>query len=190
MILEEYLCSLRDAMISRGLVNTFHPFVEIIRRDERTFPAQYIGGGEYNQVHDFDTGGNGYVRQRGDMSVSLSRVSSFTACEDDNAVVVLNYPLRLVMGVPKDRLNDNAYSDHTLVFEVFDIVGTTYSASNIQDVSVQIRSADTDSLSIWAKEVTGFEYQMLFRLSYVAIDFDVQFTVNKSCLKDQCNGYY
>ena len=189
MILQEYLCALRDAMIDRGLVNTFHPYAELIQRDGITFPAQYTSGGEYNQVHDFDTGGNGYVRKRSSVSVSLDRSASFTACEDDNAIVNVTYPLRMVLGVPKSKLNDNAYSDDTLMFEVFDIVGTTYNVTNVQDTSVQVRSFDTDSLSIWSQEVRGFEYQMLFRLSYIAVDFDVTFTVSKSCLKDQCNGY-
>jgi hypothetical protein len=189
MILQEYLCALRDAIIERGMVNTFYPYCEQIERDGITFPAQYISGGEYKQVQDFDVNGNGYIRKRGSVSVALNRSSSFTACEDDNAIVNLTYPLRMVLGVPKANLRDDAYSDDLLMFEMFEIIGTTYNVTNVQDVSNQVRSFDTDSLTIWSQEVRGFDYQMHFRLSYIAVDFDVTFTVSKSCLKEQCNGY-
>lgn len=186
MILQEYLCSLRDALIDQGLVNTFHEFCEQIQRDGVTYPAYYDKGGEYVLVHDFDTNGNGYIRKRGTVSLQPSRETSFTACKDDNDYILMTYPLRLVMGVPKDKLNDNAYSDDQLFFNIADIIGTGYSVTNVQDTSVTLRSYNTDALSIWSQEVRGVDYQMLFRLSYISIDFDVTFTVRKSCLKEIC----
>lgn len=188
MILQEYLCGLRDAVIARGLVNEFHPYVEMIQRDGLTFPAEYIGQGDYKQVQNFDVGGSGYVRKRGSVPFSTSEVASFTACEDDNSINEITYPLRMVLGVPRTALGDNAFADDVLMYEMYSIVGTTYSVTNVQDVSVNLRSFDTDSLSIWPSEVRGFDYQMHFRLAYIAIDFDVVFTVSKDCLKQECYG--
>lgn len=190
MILKEYLCQLSQAIQEAGLVNTFHEYCELIQRDGVTYPAYYTSGGEYMLVHDFDSSGNGYIRKRGEVSLQPARAElQMTACSDGSSdMMTLSYPLRLVMGVPKSRLEDDAYSDDRLFYELFEILGTYYPVTDVQDQDIIIRSFDTDALSIWSKEVQGVDYQMLFRLSYISIDFDLTFTVSKACLKQSC-GY-
>jgi len=109
-------------------------------------------------------------------------------CTDDNEFLIVSYPLRAVIGVPKVLLGDNAYSDDRLFAEMVVIFGGSYTASNVQDAGTTIQSYSTDSLSIWRTEVQGVDYQMNFRLAYISIDFNLSFNVSKSCMPEVC-GY-
>jgi hypothetical protein len=188
MILQDVLCSIKDAVIGSGLVNKFYEYCEQIRRDERTFPAYYIGGGENIQVQDFEVNGAGYIRKRGGVPINDSPLPSVTAC-DDITLLQITYPMRMVLGVPKSKLDDSPFSDDRLFYEILPILDADYTATRVQSVDLNVRSYETDSLTIWSQEVKGFDYQMHFRLSYIAIDFDIVFTVQSDCIREVCYGY-
>lgn len=188
MMLEDILCQMKENLLETGYFNAFYEYCELIDRNEIIFPAQYVGGGEYKSVMDFDVNGSGYTRKRDKVYIRQStKYSAITSCEDDT-ILEITYPLRMVMGVPKVKLSDTAYSDDALFSEIAAVIGGSYSASRIIDVSTEILAYDTDSLSIWPTEVKGQAYQMNFRLSYIAIDFNLIITANQSCLAKIC-GY-
>lgn len=189
MILEDVLCTLKDRVTESGFVNQFYEYCELIERNSIIAPAYYMGGGEYKLVHDFDVNGAGYVRKTGTISIGIdNQKMNLVACAEDNAFLTINYPLRAVLGVPRNLLGDNAYSDDRLFAEMAVIFGGSYSATDVQDVGTVIRSYETDALNIWSQEVKNVDYQMNFKLSYIAIDFDLVFTVSKNCLPEVC-GY-
>ena len=187
MILQDVLCSVKDAVLASGLVNQFYEYCELKRRDDRVYPTYYIGGGEVQQVQDFDVNGSGYIRKRGGVSVTDSPLPSVTAC-DDITLLNITYPMRMVLGVPKAKLHDSAYSDDRLFYEILPILDADYTATSVQSVDINVRSYDTDALNIWSQEVKGFDYQMHFRLAYIAIDFDIVFTVQSNCIREVCYG--
>lgn len=189
MILQDVLCDLKERLLESGFINEFYEYCELIKRDERTFPAYYIGGGEYKLVYDFDVNGAGYVRRTDDVRIETDfQRDAMLSCSDDNEFLNITYPLRAVLGVPKTLLGDDAYSDDRLFSEMVVIFGGSYEAANVQDVSTRILSYNTDSLDIWSREVQGVDHQMNFRLSYILINFNLTFSVNKSCLPEVC-GY-
>jgi hypothetical protein len=97
--------------------------------------------------------------------------------------------MRMVLGVPKSNLDDSPFSDDRLFYEILPILDADYTATRVQSVDLNVRSYETDSLTIWSQEVKGFDYQMHFRLSYIAIDFDIVFTVQSDCIREVCYGY-
>lgn len=188
MILQEVLCTLRDRMLDSGYVNVFYDYCELVRRDGITFPAYYNGGGEYIQVQSFDVNGAGYCRKRGKVSITPSRaMQSMTSCENEG-YVEMRYPLRIVLGVPRSKVGDDGYADDALFYEVASLL-QGFTATSVQSVSVQVKSYDTDSLSIWPSEVQGMDYQMLFTLCYLSIDFDLVFVVDTACIDQLCSYY-
>lgn len=188
MILQDVLCSIKDALLSSGLVNKFYEYCELTRRDDRVYPTYYTGGGQVDQVQDFDVNGAGYIRKRGGVSIANSPLPSVTAC-DDITLLRISYPMRMVLGVPKSNLHDSPFSDDRLFYEILPILDADYTATSVQSVDLNVRSYDTDSLNIWSQEVKGFDYQMHFRLAYIAIDFDIVFTVQSDCIREVCYGY-
>jgi len=189
MMLEDVLCTLKDRILESGFVKQFYEYTELIQRGSIIAPGYYIGGGNYDLVYDFDVNGSGYVRKRGEVSIQLDAVkTSMLGCTDDNEFLIVSYPLRAVLGVPKVLLGDNSYSDDRLFAEMVVIFGGSYTASNVQDAGTTIQSYSTDSLSIWRTEVQGVDYQMNFRLAYISIDFNLSFNVSKSCMPEVC-GY-
>lgn len=188
MMLQDILCHMKEKLMATGYFNAFYEYSELVERNEIVFPAQYVGGGEYKSVMDFDVNGSGYTRKRDKVYMRQStKFSSVTSCDTDT-IVEMTFPLRMVVGVPKVKLSDTAYSDDALFSEVANVIGGTYSASRAIDVSTEILAYDTNSLSIWPTEVKGKPYQMNFRLSYIAVDFNLIITANQSCLAKIC-GY-
>lgn len=189
MILEDVLCDLKGLVMDTGLFNQFYEYTEMIERDGRTFPAYYTGGGQYTPVYNLDVNGSGYIRKRGSVSIGLnSNYSKITACIDKNALLDITYPLRAVMAVPKIKLHDNAYSDDTLFSELSVVFGSSFSALPASEVFVSILGYDTDSLSIFAQEAKNVDHQIHFTLSYIAIDFNLNFTIARDCMPQAC-GY-
>jgi len=188
MILEDVLCTLRTRLLDSGFIKEFYELTEMFTRGEVTAPGFYEGNGQYKHVHDFDINGAGYARKRGDVYIQLdASKGDMVACSSDD-FLILNYPMRAVIAVPKIHLGDNAYSDDRLFAEMAVIFAGDYSASRVQDISTSIQGYSTDALSIWKQEVSGIDYQMNPRLSYIAIDFNLTFSVTKSCLPEVC-GY-
>lgn len=188
MILEEVLCTLRDRLMETGYFNVFYEYCEQVQRADVTQPMYYLKGGQYKPVMDFDVNGAGYIRKNGKVSIRFNTsIPQVTSCADD-ALIDMSYPMRIVMGVPRTKLQDSAYSDDILFGEIMSVLGGSFSATNVSDTSISISDYDTDSLSIWPQEVKGMEYQMNFKLTYLAINFNIQFTLNQSCMVQAC-GY-
>lgn len=188
MILEEVLCSLRDRFMDTGYFNVFYEYCERVQRGKIIEPQYYQKGGQYKPVMDFDVNGAGYIRKNGKTQMRFnSQYPQITSCDDDS-IIDLSYPMRIVMGVPKNKLQDSAYSDDLLFSELISILGGSFSATNVIDTSVSILNYDTDSLTIWSEEVSGIDYQMNFKLTYLAIDINITFTLKQSCMAQAC-GY-
>lgn len=186
MILEQILCAVKDRLMSSGFFTQFYEYCSLVQDGTVTKPMYYIGKGEKVPVMDFDRNGSGYMRSTGPVRVSVN--TSFpevTACQDD-LIVDLVYPLRLVAAVPKEKLSDNAYSTDYLYYQIMGVLAANYNIPDVIDVRLSERSYTTDALTIWRSEVSGQDYQMLFSLAYLSIDFELKITAKKTCLIEDC----
>jgi hypothetical protein len=94
------------------------------------------------------------------------------------------------MTVPKSNLSDDAFSDDLLVQEIIALLSAaTPTNEGVRSIDYNVTNYDTDSLSIWKAEVSGMDYQMNFRFSYIAIDFTASVVVNPECLIRSCDAY-
>ena len=191
---EAIACDIREIVLSSGYVNTHFEWCELVRRGDVTYPAQYTNGGNYEQAFNNDVNGNSYLRKNGTVSFAKPPGKNgikLTSCGGDN-LVQMTLPLRLVMVVPKNKLEDNAFSDDLLVQDMTALLqgSVDLPESGAINMKYQVTGSDTDSLSIWSAEVKGVEYQMNFKYSYVAINFNVIAIINPNCLYRSCAYNY
>lgn len=192
-MVEAIACNIREIVLSSGYVNTHFEWCELVREGNVTYPAQYIGGGNYVQVLNNDVNGNSYLRKNGNVSFGKppgKGALKLTSCSGDT-MVQMTIPLRLVMVVPKDKLADDAFSDDLLVQDMTSLIqgSVDLPETGAHSIKYQVTGSDTDSLSIWSQEVKGAEYQMLFKYSYIAINFNAVAVLNPNCLYRTC-AYY
>lgn len=189
-MIREIACDIAAIVRSSGYVNEHFEYCELIKRDGVTYPAQYIGGGNYEQVLNHDVNGTSYLRRNGKVSYSGVSGSDNIRLQACGGVqfVTMKLPLRLVMVVPKVNLHDDAFSDDALVGEMIALLSGSVPVSifGVRDLTYNIVGSDIDALSIWKEEVKGVEYQMRFDYSYIAIDFNASAVINPSCLIQDC----
>jgi len=152
----------------------------------------------YIDVQNFDKNGIGYIRKTSNVRIELdTSVVKITSCQEDMlSYATMTYPLRLVVAIPKDKLEDSPLVDDILVADLMGALqGDYFSTANDMDatsVRLLINSYDTNSLSIWSSENKGviFDESVVYRFSYVAIDFNVQIKGKLTCLQNCLkNGY-
>jgi len=151
----------------------------------------------YVDVQNFDVNGTGYIRKRGQVGIRLDNSAiKTTACNSNqiqNAVFYL--PLKLVVAVPKNNLEDSPFVDDILASNLISVLQQNLNplavSLNVNDINVIVTNYDTDDLNIWISENKGIEFDenKLFRFSYIAIDFDIEIKGNLSCLENCNNGY-
>lgn len=190
-ILQEALCNIKDEVTALGYFNRFYEYAELIERGQQEkYPQVYQGNGQYKAIYDLDVNGMGYVRKDGDVQVvviSDDRLA-VVSCSDTNPMIDLVFPLRLVAGVPKKQLHDNAFSDDELAFEIMAILGKRQTAiANVSSVVGKVLSYDTDRERVWSGEVRGVDKMINLNLSYIAMDFTLTMRTNLDCVRQNCN---
>lgn len=183
-------CDIKEKVLSTGYISTHFEYAEMKTVGEDRFPAQYIGAGNYESVFDKDVNGHSYLRKTG--SVSMGNAPSknnikMTSCGDATNMLV-RFPLRLVLTVPKEKTGDDAFSDDALAMEVISMLSADIDIPEIQaiDIDYTLNGYNTDSVAVWNSEVSGPRHQMNFNLSYISVDFTAEITINPACLIDAC----
>lgn len=189
-MIQAAVCEIAQIVLSSGYVNTHFEYCEIIRVGDVSYPAQYVSGGNYEQVFNNDVNGNSYLRRNGKMRMATAPApynKKYRSC-GDNPFALITVPFRLVMVVPKDKLADDAFSDDRLATDIIALISGASSINvvGVIDPSYEVEGYDTDSLSIWNEEVKGQQYQMNFQYSYVAINFNLTAIANPACLLSSC----
>jgi len=193
IILQTALCNLKDEILLSGYFNRFYEYAEPIERTDvgriQTIPQVYIGNGEYKPIHDLDVNGTGYIRKNGESYSSIvSERVNVVSCSDTNPLIDLTIPLRCVAFVPKSALDDNAFSDDKLAFDLISVIGKKQAGVN-QAVSIhgRVSGYKTDRSRIWDEEVKGIDKLIDLNLSVVAIDFALIIRANLDCLPVNCD---
>lgn len=190
-MIQQISCDIRDKILSTGYINQHFDYCELVKDGEVTEPMFYVGGNQYQKIFNLDVNGHSYLRKAGKMTVSAApskqNVKVYSCGGDDN--VLVKFPLRLVATVPKEKLDDNAFSDDHLVHEIIQALSADIELTGVEaiDIKYKINSSDTDSISVWRGEVNGIEHQINFKYSYVAIDFTAEIIINPTCLINACS---
>jgi hypothetical protein len=180
-MIEELYCTIADKLKLTGYFNTVYEYTELVQRSDGTLRPMYYRDG-YVDVQNFDKNGVAYLRKSGQVTMQVDTTApKLAACNDMNKMVAITIPMRLVAAVPK--MNDDVLA--------LDLIATLQ-GDLMQNASIQVRSFDTDSYSVWADENKGikFDENKLFRFSYVAIDYICQLKANIDCFKNCENDVY
>lgn len=202
MILEDILCDIKNSLEGTGYFSTVYEFAEMTKTktestDYKTrgtvsgvsetleFPRYYIGNGQYKDLFDLEKN-TGYIRKVS--SASVRELRDITQSCDSN-ILLLEYPMRFVFAVHKDLLEDNAFSDEKMIYEVLEVLGGRISnIANTRKVYVKPERYETDRNRVWSEEVKGMEEIIRVELVYAYIDFRLEVEVNRDCLIDTCYG--
>lgn len=187
-------CDIAERMKGTGFFSKFYELCELIDKGEGLIVPMYYKGKKsgYVDVQNFDVNGVGYVRKTGNVRMQLDNsVPKITSCQEDLlSYVVANIPLRMVVAIPKDSLEDSPFMDDLLCADLIGALqgnyGLTAQDMDATSVKVIVNSYDTSSLNIWANENRGvaFDESVVFRFSYIAIDFTAEIKGKLECLQN------
>lgn len=193
-------CDIAQRLKDTGFFDVVYEYTELIDRGNGTIRPMYYKGKQsgYIDVQNFDKNGVGYIRKTSNVRVELdTSVVKVTSCQEDMLTyATITFPLRLVVAIPKDKLEDSPLVDDILVADLMGAIQGDYqqTAEDMDATSVRllVNSYDTSSLSIWANENKGvaFDESVVYRFSYVAIDFNVQIKGKLSCLQNCLKDVY
>ena len=187
MILSDALCDIREQLLETGYFTDFFEFTSIIETNGVKRPMYFIDGENVVDVHDFDRGGSGYIRKIGNSYVRRANLPRVTACSD--YIIDLVIPLRGVFAVPKTKLGNDGFSNELLVMELLGIFNKKQNAiQNIQKVEGRVTRYETDRDKVFKDEVIESPNEPLLSLAYIYIDFELVFTADVQCLKQECYG--
>jgi hypothetical protein len=187
-------CDIAQRLKDTGLFSVVYEYCDMVNRGgNMTRPMYYKGKlAGYVDVQNFDVNGLAYIRKTSNARVQLdTKYTKVTSCiEDSLDNVIITMPLRLVAVVPKDNLNDSPLVDDLFVADLLGVLQGDYklTAEDMDAVSVKVlvNSYDTNAMGIWNAENRGVEFDeaIVYRFSYVAIDFSAEIKGKLSCLQN------
>lgn len=162
---------------------------EIIRQDDKQFPAFYCTNDEYKPVSDFEN--FLYFRQTGPISEEESEEGAVSGCD---RLITQTYPMVAVAYVPKDIYNtDNAFIDGKVGQNIANIIKraawqSLSPALKTDLIYVEVNDINTDRYAVWENEYTNVAFAARLDHVYVSVEFDIIVTATESCLRNyDCN---
>jgi hypothetical protein len=191
-------CDIAQRLKDTGFFSVVYEYTEMVDRGNGSIRPMYYKGklAGYVDVQNFDVNGLAYIRKTGNARVVIDNTfTKITSCVEDSLQnVIITMPLRLVAVVPKDNLQDSPLVDDLFVADLMGALQGDYklTAEDMDAVSVKVivNSYDTSSMTIWNSENKGvdFDESVVYRFSYVALDFNAEIkgklTCLQNCLKD------
>ncbi len=167
---------------------------KILYQGKKSFPAKYVGQGQYKPIEIDNWAGMNYFRLNGDIASSNEEVRA--SC---GKAIKLIYPIRLIACVKKSVLGkDDAFSSETLsLLLIKDIKSITELPSDLSAMraSIEVSRFSTDDKEILSREYSGIELLkngINYEYCLVAIDMDIEILINADCIeltcKEYCNG--
>jgi hypothetical protein len=170
------------------MFSKFHGLCEIIKKDGKSFPAEYCNG-EYKQVSEFD-------KNRGVVYHRLTGSIAKAEAEDDTSVSCdpfyeTTFPLRTVVCIDKKFLKgigDDAYLENKIANNIANLLSgnkTLRQDLRADTVIFEVEEIITDRDEIFSEEYDGFEENFIrYEFLYIAINYNVKVTGNVSCFEE------
>lgn len=173
-----------------------YPFVEIVNKDNASYPAQYTSKGQYEHVSNFDNySGMAYFRMTGKQRINRAQSNDMIGMCDTKLEITI--PLRLVACVQKSTLTkDDAFTDErisrTLISHLLTDGGPLKDELQATSLKIFPESVTYSNQDILNEEYSGLENmkQINYNFSYHAIDFNVVIEIKESCLSTECTEQY
>ena len=175
-----------------GYFEKIYSLSEIITKGDKTFPAQYLGKGEYIHITNFDKyNGLSYIRKDGDIDISEEE-DLLKACVDSYTVSI---PLKLITVIKREKLSsDNNYSEDLFAADIIKLLNGKHSDLRLslkaKTLNIIISSYSNDSLSIMQQEYSNIQKKDInHKYSYMSFDISASMTIRKECINALCEDY-
>lgn len=184
--------SLGDKLAGLQLFEKVFPLAEIIDKVSGSFPAYYVGNGNYRPINLSEYAGVGYFRKEAPIQFNKSERESYVGSE---ILEEATLPVRLVISVKKELLNiDTKFASSYLTEEMFRTFSGNFpviaSKAGVNDLQIEIKNSEDDRLKIFAQEYTGSTLKEVpYDWIMLMLDMDVKLTFNKNCMQTFCDGY-
>ncbi len=181
-----------DRLKGMKLFEKVFSYVEMIDTAQGSFPAVYIGEGNYEPVNLSSYAGIGYTRKREPIVFDKASQETYVGCEILDLAIL---SLRSVVSVKKELLNcDHLFGSDFLTEELFRTLSGRYpllaECASVNDAEIIIKKTEDDRLRILQQEYEGSKFQEIpYDWMMIAIDYEVRLIFNKGCLKKFCDGY-
>lgn len=170
-------------------INTFltlpvkkYGIVEKIKRDERSYPAEYMGQGNYKEIN-FDFYSSLVYHRLGNQT-SETDDSNPVACEEN---IKITQPVKLILYCKKDILSDDANG----ALKISNNIRNQITFSNDKDlcsllqvdsVSVNIETVNFNSYEVWAGEFDNVDYKLESTHYLISFDYEIEIVGSKECI--------
>jgi hypothetical protein len=189
-MLEVIIPYINEKIETLEMFSKFHGLCEIIKKDGKSFPAEYCKG-EYKQVSDFDKSkGVVYHRLTGSISKQEAEDDTNVSCDP---FYETTFPLRTVVCIDKKHLKgigNNAYLENKIGSNLSNLLAESNNKTLRQDlradsVIIQVEKLITNRDELFSEEYDGYEENFIrYEFLYIAIDYNVVVTGNVSCFEE------
>lgn len=183
--------NIKAAIIALKYHKDWFALVEKVTIDEMTAPRYYEGKGNYIDILDFESGGRGYLRKAGKIQFNEVLGKGVTSCADNDYLIEISIPFRAVSYLERSALKcDDAFSDDLHTAELIGVLSGKPSGLalelNAHSVRYKPTSTTTNPEALWHEEVSGINYRVPVKYSFVAVDFMAVLIIDSNCLTDVC----
>ncbi len=173
-----------------GLFSQVYGLCELINKDDKTYPAIYVGSGEYKPVTNFDeNNGTAYFRKTGNTNkLTISNEQKTTSCE---SLLQFSFPLRLICVINKSKAecDDNYAADIFAEKIAFQLENASGLGTELNAVSATCSVVNYNTVG---SEILKNEYrnpsvnEFNFNFAYLSIDIDIVIIKDPACIDDLC----
>jgi hypothetical protein len=172
------------------MFSNFYGLCEIIKKDDKSFPAEYCKG-EYKQVSDFDKKrGTVYHRLTGNISKAEAEDDTNVSCDPFYS---MTFPLRTVVCIDKKFLKgigNDAYLENKIGHNISNVLAESNNRTLRQDLSadsviIEVEELITNKEELFSEEYDGYDKNFIrYEFLYIAINYKIIVTGNVSCFEE------
>lgn len=167
--------------------NRIYCLCERIKQGEETYPAHYLGQGQYEMVSDFDKN-DGAIFWLSDGPETL-RVNdnNSTSCR---VLYDITIPLKCYAVVRKNKTTDDEYTNDRIADTLSQTITSNNAALKVtlksKKVQVTVESKNTNRDNILSSLYEGIDFKLPYEYSIVEIGVNALVTTENNCIPNIC----
>lgn len=150
--------------------------VEQCHKEDKIYPAEYTGGGDYKEIN-FDMFESLLYHRLGIQT--STEEESRTACSTD---LIITQPCFMVVYLDKSVFNSLKLSSNLRKEITFSNDVTLANELKVDYVSVGVDSINFDPYQVWANEFTGVDYRLQSTHLLLGINYTIEIRGEKNCI--------
>lgn len=180
-----------NEQIPAGLVAKKYCLVEQVTDGEKTYPASYIGNGQYKHIDLDKSGGLSYVRKNGD--ITQSDVEDDSNLIAGKKLIERTTPLKMVIAIPRSKTGgDSPYLQERVADTIISAITENSKALRTEvgakSITIFVTTHSTNRTEIKDGEYTGAEITDInYNYIYISLDIEIEVLIRAECLTTICD---